>query len=210
MRRRKPLLAPLQETNPRTTMGRDLPIAIEEQSCWTTDQGSANSRRSSPGSGASTPLRGALDRHLLLVHPRSSLITPLPLFHPFLAVALPPGPHFAAIHPRAAWPPDPAKLAPSFAATDTVRGLVRGADGFQPLQVAADRQHLRSTSLLPPKCSWMLPSTSPRSSLSLEELMSCLPCPFSSIHRSVLTTRPPHVAGTRGRRAKSPSSTRWS
>ena len=28
------------------------------------------------------------------------------------------GPRFAAIHPRAAWPPGPAKLAPIFAATD--------------------------------------------------------------------------------------------
>jgi hypothetical protein len=42
---------------------------------------SANSRRSSPGSGASILRSGALwTVHLLLVQPRSSLITPPPLF----------------------------------------------------------------------------------------------------------------------------------
>ena len=33
--------------------------------------------------------------------------------------SLAPGPHFTAIHPRRAWPPLAAKVAPSFAATDS-------------------------------------------------------------------------------------------
>ena len=62
--------------------GPGLAVGSEEQSCWTTDQGSANSRRSSPGSGASTPLRGALDRSpparppsVQLNHPAAALPT---------------------------------------------------------------------------------------------------------------------------------------
>lgn len=95
--RRKPLLAPLQQTNPRPSVGRNLPprpraIMLDM------DQGSANSRRSSPGSGASTLLRSGTPwtGHLLLAHSWSSLITPLAILHPFL------GPPFllAPISPR--------------------------------------------------------------------------------------------------------------
>ena len=65
MSRRKPLLAPLQQTNPCPTMGRNLQHArlrVRPRTIMLDmDQGSANSRRSSPGSGASTPLRDALN-----------------------------------------------------------------------------------------------------------------------------------------------------
>jgi len=57
---RKPLLAALQQTNPRPTMARGL-SPRQRAIMLDMDQGSANSRRSSPGSGASTPLRDALD-----------------------------------------------------------------------------------------------------------------------------------------------------
>jgi hypothetical protein len=61
MRRREPPFAPLQQTNPRATMAGDLP-SRPRAIILDLDQGSANSRRSSPGSGASTPLRDALNR----------------------------------------------------------------------------------------------------------------------------------------------------
>jgi len=70
-----------------------------------------------------TPLTG----HLLFAYPRSSLITPVPFFHPFLRQSAP-GPHFPAIHPRAAWPPFAAKVVPSFAATDTLEIFDKGPD----------------------------------------------------------------------------------
>jgi hypothetical protein len=57
MRRREPLLAALQQTNPRAGVGRALPQR-RRTIILDMDQGSANSHRSSPGSGASTPLAG--------------------------------------------------------------------------------------------------------------------------------------------------------
>ncbi len=60
MNRRKPLLAPFQEADSRTAMGRDLPPR-RRAIMLDIDQGSANSRRSSPGSGDSPPLRDAFD-----------------------------------------------------------------------------------------------------------------------------------------------------
>ena len=65
--------------------------------------------------------------HLLHVQHQFSLITPPPLFQPFAADSLPPGPRFAAIAPRADWPPHPAKLAPSFAATDILEYISRNS-----------------------------------------------------------------------------------
>ena len=58
------------------------------------DQGSANSRRSSPGSGASKLLRSGafLDCSLLVVQHQSSLITPPLLFQSLMP-------------PPANWPP---------------------------------------------------------------------------------------------------------
>lgn len=63
MRRREPLLASLQQTNPRTGVSGSL-RSRQRVIMLDMDQGSANSRRSSPGSGATilTPLRGVLDR----------------------------------------------------------------------------------------------------------------------------------------------------
>jgi len=116
MRRRKPLLTSLQEANPCTSTDRYLwrrwrAIMLEM------DQGSANSPRSSPGSGASKLLRSGafLDCSFLPVQPQSSVITPPPLFQPDWLLA----PSFTATAARADWPPHPAKLAPSFAATDS-------------------------------------------------------------------------------------------
>ena len=76
----EPLLAPLQETDPRAEMNGALPprrraIMLDK------DQGSANSPRSSPGSGASTPLRDAFDWSPPGERPPSSLITPPAAFH---------------------------------------------------------------------------------------------------------------------------------
>jgi len=93
----------LQETNPRTAMGRDLPprrraIMLDR------DQGSANSRRSSPGSGASTPLRDAFNWSPPARSPSLQLNHPAPALPLFSAVAHPPGSHFPATHPRAAGP----------------------------------------------------------------------------------------------------------
>jgi hypothetical protein len=93
MRGRKPPLATLQQTNPRPSLDGDLRLR-RRVIMLDRDQGSANSRRSSLG--VEIPLHSGtlLTRHLLLIYPRSSLITPLPLFHPFL-------------RPPATWPPFP-------------------------------------------------------------------------------------------------------
>ena len=111
MRGRKPLLAPLQETKPRTTMSRDLPPR-RRAIMLDMDQGSANSRRSSPGSGASSPLRDALDWSLPARPLPVQLNHAVPALPLVPGVALRPGPHFAAIPPRRTgpliprnWPP---------------------------------------------------------------------------------------------------------
>jgi hypothetical protein len=56
---------------------------------------------------AGTPCTG----HLLFVSPRSSLITPPLLFHPFFTARQPPGTLFPAIPRRAVWPSGSAKMA---------------------------------------------------------------------------------------------------
>ncbi len=65
MRGREPLLAPLQQTHPCPTMSRNSQgtrLRVRPRAFMLDmDQGSANSQRSSPGSGDSTPLRDALD-----------------------------------------------------------------------------------------------------------------------------------------------------
>ena len=68
----------------------------EEQSCWTRDQGSANSRRSSPGSGASTPLRDAFDSSPPARLPSIQLNHSAPALPPVSAAAC----HLAPISPR--------------------------------------------------------------------------------------------------------------
>ncbi len=59
MEGREPLLASLQETDPRTAMGRGLPPR-RTTIMLMKDQGSANSRRSSPGSGVILSAPGRL------------------------------------------------------------------------------------------------------------------------------------------------------
>jgi len=68
----------------------------------------------------SYPLRSGtpLSHYLLLIVPPSSLISPLQLFQPPTHLA-----PSAAILPCAAWPPGSAKLAPSFAATNSKRSF---------------------------------------------------------------------------------------
>ena len=118
-KRAKPSLAPLQETNPRTATAWALPhrhIAIMLDK----DQGSCCSQRPSPGVELPTPRRDDLQSSPPAGFLHSSIITALTLLHPFSqspSHAVP----FAAIRPRAVWPPDPAKLAPSFAATDNTQ-----------------------------------------------------------------------------------------
>ena len=114
---RKPLPASLQETNPHRAWAGTCRRG-EEQSCWTRTR-EHNSRRSSPGSGASTPLRDAWDWS------PPGRTPSVQLNH--ATGGLPPAPSLAAvlapISPRlrrTVWPPNPAKLAPSFAATDTL------------------------------------------------------------------------------------------
>ena len=96
MRRRKPLLTSLQETNPRTAMGRDLRLY---RRAIMLDHGP----RRAPTPEGQVPAAELLLRsgalwtaHLLLVQHRSSLITPPPLFHPLLGIAC----HLAPISPR--------------------------------------------------------------------------------------------------------------
>jgi hypothetical protein len=119
MSRRKPLLAPLQETNPRSADHRcpavpsgDLPsrwkIIMLNQ-----DQGSCCSRRSSPGVELSTPLRDALLCSLLTDTTFVQLNHTTPLSPPILPAPTPPGPPPAAIHHNALRHPGPVKLAPS-------------------------------------------------------------------------------------------------
>ena len=84
MRRRKPLLASLQQANPRATMGRSLrwyrrAIMLNHgPSRAPTPEGQVPAAQLLLRSGA------FWIAHLLLVQPRSSLITPPPPFHPFL------------------------------------------------------------------------------------------------------------------------------
>jgi len=90
MKGRKPLLAPLQQTDPRTAVTRDLPsrrrIIMLNQ-----DQGSCCSRRSSPGVELLTPLRDAL---LCLLLPPTLLLQLnhlAPFSPPILPESTPPG-----------------------------------------------------------------------------------------------------------------------
>jgi len=135
MEGREPLLAPLQQTDSRTAMGRGLPprrraIMLEK------DQGSANSRRSSPGSGASTPLRDAFEPLPPVDRPSLQLNQP--------AGTLPTAftwPSSAATLPRAAWLPGSAKLAPSFAAANKWAGDSTGISRESPLAALWNTLH---------------------------------------------------------------------
>jgi hypothetical protein len=105
MKGRKPLRAPLQQTDPRTAMDRDLPsrrtaIMLKK------DHGSSYSRRSSPGVESPTPLRDAFES--------------LPPAHPLLVQLNhtdPPSPRFPLASPTGSHPPQsgcarPGPLAP--------------------------------------------------------------------------------------------------
>jgi len=118
MMRRKPLLASLQQTNPPTATNRALPLR-RHAIMLDMDQGSADSRWSSPGSGVAYSAPGRLcwltscSSPSAQLNPRTSA-SPLPA-----AVAILPGPLLAAIRLRAAPRAGAAKLAPSQAATNT-------------------------------------------------------------------------------------------
>jgi hypothetical protein len=85
MRRREPLLTSLQQTNPRTTMGRDL--RLYRRAIMLNHGPSRAPTPEGQVPAAELLLRsGALwTAHLLLVQHRSSLITPPPPCHLFLA-----------------------------------------------------------------------------------------------------------------------------
>ena len=111
MKGREPPPTPLQQADPRTAMSRGLPpwpigIMLNQ------DQGSPVSQRSSPGAELSTPRRDASCSSPPMGFLRSSLITSQPPLHSSLP-SLPPWPPLAATCPLSAWPPGPAKLAPS-------------------------------------------------------------------------------------------------
>lgn len=87
MKGREPLLAPLQQTDPRTAMVRNLPPR-RKAIMLDTDQGSANSRKSSPGVELSIPLRDAFEPLPPVDRPSVQLNQPAPT----LPTAYSPGP----------------------------------------------------------------------------------------------------------------------
>jgi len=131
MMRRKPLLAPLQQTNPRTATNRALPRR-RQAIMLDLDQGSANSQWSSPGSGGAYSAPGRLcwltscSSPSAQLNPRTSA-SPLPA-----AVATPPGPLLAAMRLRAAPRAGAAKLAPSQAATNRLPSPLSISRTFAP------------------------------------------------------------------------------
>lgn len=141
MMRRKPLLAPLQQTDPRTAMGRGLP-SRPSASMLKKDHGSCCSRRSSPGVELPTPLRDAFHSsppaHLPSVHLNhpAPALPPLPAIWDCRITWLP----LAAIRSRAARRTGAAKLAPYFAATNSQHRQVEPRPSpHQPLGRRPDR-----------------------------------------------------------------------
>jgi len=111
MKGRKPLLASLQQTDPRTAVTGDLP-SRRRTIMLNQDQGSCRSRRSSPGVELSTPLRDALLCSLLPATLLIQLNHPVPFSPPILPESTPPGtlpPRFTSARPDPLasqnWPP---------------------------------------------------------------------------------------------------------
>jgi hypothetical protein len=88
---RKPLLASLQQTDPRTAVAGGLP-SRRRTIMLDPDQGSCCSRRSSPGVEPSTPLRDALLCGLLPATPSIQPNHPGPFSPPFLLAPTYPAP----------------------------------------------------------------------------------------------------------------------
>ena len=112
MKGRKPLLAPLQQTDPLPAVTGGLP-SRRRTIMLNQDQGSCCSRRSSPGVELSTPLRDALLCSLLTDTTFVQLNHTTPLSPPILPAPTPSGPPPAAIYHNAPRHPGPVKLAPS-------------------------------------------------------------------------------------------------
>ena len=127
VRRRKPLLAPLQETNWRTAMSRDL-RSYRRAIMLNDGPRERQLPKVKSRQRRSAPLRGVLDRSpparptSVQLNHATAVLPPVPVVaHPLAPIP----PRFIR---RAAWPPGPAKLAPFFAATDT-RADVRPEHG---------------------------------------------------------------------------------
>lgn len=63
--------------------GRGLAVSSKRNHAGSRTHGASTPEGQVPAAELRSPLRGVLDRYLLFAHPRSSLITPLPLFHLF-------------------------------------------------------------------------------------------------------------------------------
>ena len=117
VRRRKPLLASLQQANPRAAMDRSLRWY---RTAIMLDHGprNANFRGPSPSSGASTPRQGVLGYSL------PACPTSVQRNHPAATCPIIVGitcrpvarPRFAATAPYLSWPPHPVKTAPNLTA----------------------------------------------------------------------------------------------